>query len=269
MSIDLEARRQQQLLRVLWRDSPDAALQGWLRDAPVRAARGLAAYRANGEALAARALAAAFPTVAQLMGDDSFARLARAHWRAQAPVCGDMAAYGADLPEAIAAQPQLADEPYLADSARLDWAVHRAESAADAEGAPEGLALLAEADPAMLTLRWRPGTRVLRSRWPVGSIWRAHRSQAADRFAPVREALAQQRGEAVLVWRDAWRARVDPLDDGVADFMLAVQAGHSLAVALDAAGPNFNFEPWLLQALQQGWLAAVLPGVAPAAGDEP
>ena len=40
--------------------------------------RGLAAYRANGHALAERALCAAFPVVRALVGEDSFAALARA-----------------------------------------------------------------------------------------------------------------------------------------------------------------------------------------------
>lgn len=268
MSCDTEAQRQQLLLRVLWREAPDSALAGWLRDAPPRVARGLSAYRSNGEALAARALAASFPTVAELIGDDNFAALARAYWRQQPPTRGDMAAYGAGLAEMIAADDRLADEPYLADSARLDWAVHRTEAAADVHQPPVGLQRLGTDDPAALTMVLRPGLVLLSSRWPVATIWQAHRSADPQRFAPVREAFAQQRGEHALVWRDGWRPRVSVLAEPDARFMQALLAASPLATALDAAGDEFAFEPWLVQALQHGWLAAVLPCPDHAAGDE-
>lgn len=259
MSVEAEAQRQQLLLSVLWRGAPDAALGSWLRDAPVRAARGLAAYRGNGEALAARALAAAYPTVAELMGSESFEALARAHWRRLPPTCGDMATYGAGLADAIAADAQLDDEAYLADCARLDWALHRIEAAADVPQPPTGLDLLGGDDPAALRLQLRPGLVLLTSRWPVVTIWKAHRRTEADRFAPVREAFAQQRSERALVWRDGWRAAVSELDEADARFTQALLDGLPLCQSLDVAGEQFAFEPWLLQALQQGWLAAVLP----------
>ncbi|HSW05834.1 DNA-binding domain-containing protein [Aquabacterium sp.] len=268
MSSDTEAQRQQLLLRVLWRDVPDTALGGWLRDAPPRAARGLSAYRSNGEALAARALAASFPTVAELIGDDSFAALARAYWRRHPPTCGDMAAYGDGLAEFIAADEQLADEACLADCARLDWAVHRTEAAADAHPPPEGLALLGSEDPAALAMVLRPGLVLLSSRWPVATIWLAHRSGGPERFAPVREAFAEQRAEHALVWREGWRPRVSALAEAEARFMRALLDARPLAAALDGAGADFVFEPWLLQALQQGWLAAVLPCLDHSVGDE-
>ncbi len=265
---ELEAQRQQLLLRTLWREAPDATLAGWLRDAAPRQARGLSAYRANGEALAARALAAAYPTVAELIGEEAFAAVAARHWRERPPTCGDMALYGAHLAEAIAADERLASEPYLADCARLDWAVHRVEAAADTHSPPEGLQRLASDDPAALAMVLRPGLVLLSSPWPIATIWQAHRSQGEDRFAPVREAFAQQRGEQVLVWREGWRPRVACLAPAEARFTQALLEAVSLAAALDTAGEGFDFEAWLMQALQHGWLAAVLPCLPGLAGEE-
>lgn len=256
---ELEAQRQRLLLRALWQrgSDADAPLLAWLRESPQRTAQGLAAYRSNGAALAERALGAAFPTVAQLVGEESFALLARAFWLRHPPQRGDLAEYGQALPEFIADDPQLADEAYLADAARLDWAVHRCEAAADAL-APTGLDLLAEAEPTQLRIALRAGTALLMSRWPIVAIWQAHRPSAgADRFATVRAAFAQRRSEHALVWRDGWRPRVDALPDAPARFTRALLDGLSLATALQLAGDEFSFEPWLLQALQQGWLAAV------------
>jgi hypothetical protein len=267
-----EAQRQALLLRALWRQAPDAALSGWLRDAPARLARGLSAYRSNGAAIAARSLAAAFPTVAQLVGAESFDALAAAFWHAEPPVRGDLAEHGAGLPAFIAADAQLADVPWLADCARLDWAVHRAEASADAAEAGAGLDRLATEDPATLCLRLQPGTALIDSPWPIATLWQAHRSDAEDRFAAVRNALAEGRGEATLVWRAGWRAQVAALPAADAAFTQALLAGRPLAAALDAAGADFNFEPWLLDALRHGRLAAVqtpmpMHGAAPLTGD--
>lgn len=125
-----EALRQQMLVRALWRD--EAVPEGWLHT-PARAtpAQALAAYRGNAGATAERALGGAFPTVAALVGREAFAALAWHFWHEHPPERGDLGEWGADLPDFIASREQLADVPYLPDSARLDWAVHRATRAAD------------------------------------------------------------------------------------------------------------------------------------------
>lgn len=251
-----EALRQQMLLRALWGDARPAVVAGWLRDAPPRATRGLQAYRANAGALAERALTAAFPTVAQLVGAESFAALARALWFAQPPQRGDIGTWGDGLADFIAAAPQLAEEPYLADVARLDWAVHRAEQAAE-RGPASGLELLAEADPGCLILRLADGVALRCSAHPVASIWQAHRSVAEDRFSTVREAFAAGRGESALVWRDGFKAAVLALNVTDARFMQALLDGHPLAAALERTGTDFAFDRWLLQALQCDWLRSV------------
>ncbi|HEX6722267.1 MAG TPA: hypothetical protein VF107_11905, partial [Burkholderiaceae bacterium] len=153
---------------------------------------------------------------------------------------------------------QLADEPYLADVARVDWAVHKVEHAADVEQMPVGLALLGESDPAQLRLRLRPGLALVASRWPVVTIWQAHRRGDADRFAPVRAALAAGRAEHALIARAGWRAQVDALDAGDAAFTAALLRPVPLGQALeDAEHAAFSFERWLQRALTHQWLQAV------------
>lgn len=251
---DREALRQQMLVRAIWHDARSAVVGGWLRDG-ARLQRGLQAYQANAGALAERALAAAYPTLGQLLGEDSFAALARAFWHAQAPERGDIAEWGGTLPAFVEADAQLADEPYLADVARVDWAVHQAERASD-PAAPEGLMRLADGDPARLRLRLAAGTALVVSPHPVATIWLAHRRDDAERFAPVRAAFAAGRGEAALVQRRGWQAEVQRLAPPEAAFTAALLRGDPLAVALDAA-PGFEFEPWLHAALASGALAAV------------
>ena len=187
---DREALRQQMLLRALWQDARPGVLAGWTRDGEAFT-RGLQAYRANAGALAERALAAAYPTVQQLVGEDSFAGLARAYWHQQAPQWGDITLWGAELPAFIAAAEQLAEEPYLADVARLEWAVHGAQMAADAAGPVAGLQALAGPDAPRQVLQALPGTALMESVHPVASIWQAHRATGPDRFDSARQALAQ------------------------------------------------------------------------------
>ena len=261
-----EALRQQMLLRALWRDARPGVVAGWLRDAPDRFTRGLQVYQANAGALAERALAAAYPTLAELIGAPSFAGLARAFWQAEPPRQGDIALWGAALPDFVAAAESLADEPCLADVARIDWAVHRAASAADHDEPLQGLEQLGSVDPGDLALRLRPGTAVLRSAHPAATIWLAHRSAEADRFAPVRQAMAEQRAESAMVWRDGGAVRVGTIAAADAVFTDALLANASLAAALDAAaqvpGGPFDFEAWLVAALRQSTLVAVQLRVA-------
>ncbi len=250
-----EALRQQMLLRALLGDARPAVVAGWLRDG-TRFERGLAAYRANAGALAERALAAAFPTLQQLLGEESFASLARVFWQRQPPSSGDMACWGAELAAFIAADHTLASEPYLGDVARLEWAVHQAEQAAD--GAPPvGLELLSTHDPAELWLRLAPGSALVDSPHPVASIWHAHRSTAEDRYATVRAAFAAGTGEVALVTRQGWRAEVRVLPAPEATYTAALLSGHALARALKEAGAGFDFQAWFIAALQQQRLAAV------------
>ena len=254
-----ELVRQQQLLRTLWRRGLEASLSGWLRESGPRAEQGLAAYRGNAAAIAERALAAAFPTVQQLVGEESFAQLARVFWHRHPPRCGDLARHGDALAAWIADDPQLTSEPYLADVARVDWAAHTIEHAADSAEQPAGLALLADREPSQLALRLRPGLTLIASRHPVVAIWQAHRRSDADRFAAVRRAFADKVAETALIARPQWQASVSVVDDATARFMTALRDGADLARSLDAAGASFEFERWLRDAVQQHWLHAVEP----------
>ncbi len=255
-TVERETQRQQLLLRALWFGEAAPALQGWLREGT--SAQGLATYRANAGAIAERALQIAYPTVAALVGETAFAALACDLWQQYPPHCGDLGEWGAALPGIIAANPALDSEPYLPDSARLDWCVHQASRAADGPDTPPALEALGTQGPEHLQLNLRSGCAVLVSAWPVASLWSAHQQPAGDeRFAGVRAAFATGVGEHALVHRDGRAVRVLALAPPAAAFSAAVLAGRSLAEALDHAGADFDFEAWLVQALQGRWLLGV------------
>ncbi len=250
-----EAARQQALLVAVRARSANAADAG-LAEADERARAGLQIYRSNAWALAERALAAAFPTVQALLGEADFKRMARAHWHDAPAERGDIGVWGGGLPRWLAAQPALAQWPYLADCAQLDWLRHVCERAADAEFDAPSLAMLASTDPDTLILVLKPGVAVLASAWPVASIFEAHQG-APPNFEAARDAIEQRRGEAVLVARCGWLAQVHRIDLPTLDWTNHLLAGNRLSQALNRAGPAFDLSAWLARALRDEWLHGV------------
>lgn len=189
--------------------------------------RGMQAYRVNAQALSAKALGAVFPQLQALLGGASFEMMAWAFWRAGPPSRGDLAQWGGGLLDFLAAQDGM--EPAPLDLARLEWALHLAESAADVELDAASLGLLASVAADELVLRLRPGVQVL---------------------------AAQSTGPC-LVWRQGWRAQSAPLTMAEAAWMQALLEGFDLARALSLAGHKFDFSAWLQAALRSAWLQRV------------
>ncbi len=255
MTREAERRRQQALVQRLMVPGAQALPDG-LR--PHRLPRGLAAYEANAAGAAERALAGTYPTVQAMLGTEPFGRLAQALWAAHPPLRGDLSTWGDDLPGFLAANPSLAEWPYLADCARLDAAVARCAGASDAAPDPATLARLGEADADRLYLDRAPGVSVLGSAFPIVTLWHAHRAGGLPDHLPLaRAALAEGRSEHALVWRAGWRPEVSLADGPAVQFTAALLAGVSLGEALHGAGPAFVFEPWLVSAVRDGWLLQV------------
>ena len=257
------AQEQQALLRALMGERDDSSLWPHLQfvNAPL-ARRGLQAYQANGLALAERALGAAYPVLAQLIGDESFAPLARHFWRRHPPSQGDMACWGDGLADFLDASSQLVDEPYLADVARVEWALHQAATAADALPDSTSFALLSSVDPAELTLTLGAGVFLLRSTYPVASIVNAH-LLGEPALAEAGALLRAEAAEHALVWRQGFKPRVCTITAAEYALLAALQAGGSLEAALDSAligtatdtpdaAAEFSFENWLGRAVQDG-----------------
>lgn len=229
-------------------------LAGFIDASNPQTARGLAAYRANGHAMAERALLSAYPVVAQLIGADNFARLARDLWHNHPPQRGDLAQWGDALPGFLRHNAQLADVPYLSDVAHTEWALHTAASAADIAPDPGSFARLALEAPEGLTLTLAPGMAVVCSAYPVASLIGAH-LDATPRLDEAAQRLRDGQGEHALVWRQGHRPRLQNLHPSASALLQALLAGANLHQALDAAfaeaeGANaFDFSAWLSAAV--------------------
>lgn len=150
----------------------------------------LALYRGNVEANARKALAAAYPVVEQLVGAEFFSGLAREYCRRSPSREGDLTRYGDAFAEFLRDFEHVRELPYLADVASLDWAVHCAHYAADADRF-DALQLASRPDEEWGTLRVRlhPACAVLASPWPLARIWSVHqREHVGDRTVPFDEA---------------------------------------------------------------------------------
>ncbi len=242
------ARQQQAMLQAVFGRWDEAALRGLAAQDDSLRIRGLQAYRSNGHALAQRALAAAFPVLNQLLGEENFAGLARAFWQRHPPVHGDIALWGDQLPGFAGQSAQLVDEPYLADVARVEWALHSAATAADAVADPGSFRLLVEQEPAAVTLVLAPGVSVIESRWPVVSIIHAHVTGEPG-LDLAGERLRAGVAETALVWRQGFKPMLRQAARAEAGFLAAIEAGHALGAALEAED-GIDFNNWLAPAVQ-------------------
>lgn len=263
------ALQQQQslLLQALFGNNAHHDLRACLQ--PHLAQRGLQAYQANGLALAERALTAAYPAVSQLIGEDSFPSLAHHFWRQHPPLRGDMAEWGCELADFLDATPQLADEPFLGDVARVEWALHRAGTALDAVVDLPSFALLSEPGDATLVLS--AGVVVLKSRYPVVSLVNAHIAGLPS-LAEAAELLQGGVAEHALVWRQGFKPRVRASSAAEHALVQLLQTGvtleHALAAALDVpASDAFDVSHWLGQAVQTGLVIAASAQLALGATD--
>ena len=228
---------------------PDAPLpEGLVAPAGAPLAERFAVYRNNVHASLVDVLADRFPVVQALVGAAFFRAMARAFVRTERPRDASLFRYGGSFPAFIAGFEPAGELPYLPDVAQVENAWHESWGAAEAE--PIGLRALAAAPPEQL-LRSRlgihPAARLLRSPWPVGSLWSAH--QQAD---PDLSSLAWQ-AESVLVTRPQAEIHVQALAAGAASLAAALLAGATLEQAYDAA---FAEDP----ALDPGQALRVLAG---------
>jgi hypothetical protein len=150
-------------------------------DAPSAAAR-FAIYANHLRVTLIDALAATFPVVRQLVGDPFFRAVARRYVRAAPPARPCLFEYGGGFPAFLARLPEAGSLAYLADVARLEWAINEAWHAPDAPAVDTTAGLIA-AGFSDLGLRLHPSCRLVASPFPVDRIWQIHQSPCSEREA--------------------------------------------------------------------------------------
>ncbi|MCW2306078.1 HvfC/BufC N-terminal domain-containing protein [Rhodobium gokarnense] len=201
-------------------------------------------------------LAAILPAASRIVGEDFFRAAAGVFVRAAPPSSPLMFAYGAGFPMFLEGFPPAKGVAYLADVARLEWAVYDALHAADA--APLDPNALADVPPEGLDsvrFRFHPATRVIVSGYPVVSLFRANRG--ADPDGPLK---LSAEGEGALVTRPEVEVAVHAVSPATAAFFAALQDGAPLGPAAAAglqADPAFDLAASLSLLLTTGAATAL------------
>jgi hypothetical protein len=188
------------------------------------AGRRFSVYRNNVAVGLTEALAASFPVIEKLLGSQNFKGVIGIYLRQHLPPTPLIPNYGVDLAEFLADFPQLSHIGYLADVARLEFALRQSYNAADSTAIDPGS--LQTLDPeALMAARFSlaPSLRLVQSVWPIHAIWRLNTEENAQKPP----AVAQD----VLIMRPEFDPAPHLLAPGAADFIIALQQGQTLGEA--------------------------------------
>lgn len=192
--------------------------------------RRFAVHRNNLFVGLAEALAARFPVCQRLVGEEFFRAMARAYAAKHRPRSPVLISYGDDFPDFIRGFTPANEVPYLADMAQLEVARSSAYHAAEATPLrTETIACVRSEDLIETRLGLHPSVRLVRSPYPVATIWAAH--QEGSHIEPP----ALWEAEEVLVLRPEADVLMHRLPVGGHSFITALLAGQTLAEA-GAAG---------------------------------
>jgi hypothetical protein len=173
-----------------------------------------------------------YPVVCRLVDERFFRYAADAYIRQHPPTAPCLFEYGVHFPAFLAAFPPCRHLAYLADVARLEWALHvawHAELRMSLD--PADLIGLAPHDVAQLVFHFDPSVTLLDSPWPIDQIWRVNQADT-EINAPV-DLDAGGVSLAIRRWEDDVGFR--RLDPAIYTFHTTLAAGHTLARAAEAA----------------------------------
>lgn len=201
----------------------------------------LALYRNSVFENAGAALRSALPVIRRLVGDSFFGAAAKEYVRRHASVSGDIEDLGRGFAGFIAAWRQAAGLPYLADVARLEWAIHEAQRAAGAGSSPVAApCAVTEAEALRLRFRIHPAARLVASPYPVLRIWEVNQ---IDHDGEDEVDLAEGGVKLLVFGGDDLNVRFHPLGEGEFRFLGGLSEGMTVAeaaeLALDA-DPRFD-----------------------------
>lgn len=215
----------------------------------------LAIYRNTVAAGLSDALAANFPVVRALLGDEMFAAVAVDFAAAHPPADPVLAHYGFAFAEWIEEQEWAVGLPYLSEVARVERLYCEALFAADAAPLdPAAFARLAPGEWSHARLTLHPATRFACSRWPAAGLWLAHRAggdPAAVAWQP----------ECVLVTRPHLTVEVEVFGAAEHRFLMALACGGTIAATVEAtlaAWPDADIASAFSLLIARGAFAALI-----------
>jgi len=185
-------------------------------------------YENNARETYRKTLLASYPVVARLGGEEFLRGLALKYMREQPSRCGDLQKFGANFPDFLHALYAASDFAYLPDVARLEWALEEVHLEPNEKIINvSDLAQVAAEDHPRLIFEIRRGLRLVSSRYPILTIWRANQpGEDADVDLSVG-------GEHVAVLRRGDDLEMHPLDDSSYALLSQLAEGSTLETTFD------------------------------------
>jgi hypothetical protein len=215
--------------------APEGAAPGFDVAGPFPAAERMDVYRRAIFANYRKALGATYPTLQRIVGDSAFAAGVDAFVRAHPSVSGDLNDYGDTFGAFLTAHPSAAAWPFVADIARLEWAIDEVNRAADAAVDPdrvlEALAAVAPERLPSLSLRLSPRCRLIASDYPILRIWQVRQPGYDGELRVPPDAPR----DTLCVRRDPDGIVIERLSAGDFAWLAALADGAAFAVAIDVA----------------------------------
>lgn len=191
----------------------------------------LALYRGNLVAAWDKALSSAYPVLRQLVGDEFFTALARAYGMAHPSGDPDLNRFGGSFGDFLEHFGPVADYPYFADMARLEWALHRAHYAPQVPVLDAAhVAALSPQAFEDLRVRFNPACSLVSSGHAVAQLWHAHREGSGVAFPQRMDVPCH-----ALVARGHWQAQCIEIDAAAHAALAQLAGGGTFGQALDAA----------------------------------
>jgi Putative DNA-binding domain len=189
-----------------------------------------AIYRNNTLISLTESLKANFPVTVRLVHERFFHWVVQEFIRHHPPEEARLSSYGAKLPAYLAGLPACRSVPYVAEVARLEWAICISLHAEHRDSCSiEMLSRLGGAvGDARLILQ--PALQLIPARWPIIDIWKAHQRSAVELPGGI-----TRQPTYVQVTRTADRIRLSPLSAGRCTFRRGLARGLSLNAAIRLA----------------------------------
>ncbi|HYB65503.1 MAG TPA: DNA-binding domain-containing protein [Steroidobacteraceae bacterium] len=202
------------------------------------------------------ALAASYPALAALLGEEDFRILGAKYVRAHDSCYFSIRNYGDALAEFLGAHADYTDVPLLAELARWEWMLCAVFDAADAQLlTAAALARVAPADWPELHLTFHPSVQRLALRWNTPQMWKAL-TEGSER--PELSFAAQP--VEWLAWRQDLKTWFRSLEPAEAEALDAMRNGRSFGELCELLAASHGSERTAAEAaaLLARWLGAGL-----------
>jgi hypothetical protein len=210
-------------------------------------------YRSSVLGIQTDALAAVYPVIQRLVGEPFFRTIGRDYLRKHPSPSGDLHQLGAQMSGFLAMLTAVSELPYLADVARLEWAWHRVFHAAnDTDLDLQALANIPAEEQAGINFSLRNGAHLLESDYPVHRIWEVNQKEYTDD-----ETIdLAEGGVHLLIWRNGFELRIDPLEKAESHFLHGIKEGLPLELLAERMKDSpLPVEQLLPNCVAKGWVS--------------